>query len=228
MPPIVQAKNVARMAGAPIAPKPKQVGAMAKGRAKSTLKRFITIGILLLTIAIVAGIVYFVKFYGRQPKDALKKTIAYAYENKYEAFRDSFTSDSITLLEGTWQRAGDPWEHMMDGITPTERPKILGETVKDVKGVKTAEVELLLDGKDRSIHMRQEDGVWKVNINVAIDPRKVSLPPGLEPEILELFATQDDNSAWWEEEEDQEGDASTADSKTKKGFLSKFRCSKFK
>ncbi|MFA5625214.1 MAG: hypothetical protein WC966_09205 [Bradymonadales bacterium] len=227
----VNVKSAARKAGAPVppmAPKPKQIGAQAKGRAKGAMKRFVVLGIILLSAAIIAGIVYLVKYHGKQPKDALKKAFTYAYENKYEAFRESFTADSISLLETTWDRAGDPWEHMMDGVTPPTKPKILGESVKEVKGFKTAQVEVLLEDNERTVHMREEDGKWKININVAINPRKISLPEGLDPAILEMFSTDDEYAAWWEEEEEEGADGEKPKSSaTKNKILRKIGCSRF-
>lgn len=198
--------NIKRVASAggvkappkPRGPKPDQLKKRAKQQAKARMKRVLRVALVLLLALIVAFVVYMVKFHGRQPKDALKKVIAYAYEDKSLKFRDMFTSDSIEMVE-RGRDSSEPWERLIDGITPVDKPKIVSENKYEQNGIDNAELVVKIDDEDRIIHMRREDGAWKVNLNVAIDPRRVELPTDIPPEYVENFQVSDENEAWWED-----------------------------
>ncbi|MCL2326590.1 MAG: hypothetical protein FWC40_08880, partial [Proteobacteria bacterium] len=187
------------MPKAPKAPTPDQLKKQAKAKAMARLKNLIKLGIFLLTIAIVALVVYLVKFHGKQPKDALKQAIEFAYKDNVLKFRDAFTTDSIEMVENGRPYSEEPWKRLMDGITPAARPAITKEKVETRNDIRTAEVTLLIDAEQRTIYMRQEEGQWKINLNVAINPRRLTLPDNIPPEYIENFQISDDQEAWWED-----------------------------
>ena len=49
--------------------------------------------------------------------------------------------------------------------------------------------------------MRKEDGAWKINLNVAINQRKLTLPDDIPAEYIDNFDVSDEPEAWWEEDE---------------------------
>lgn len=174
----------------------KQAKAEAKKRAKALAK-------VLMAAALVVAlgfIVYLVKIHGRQPKDALENAIDYAYHDNVLKFRDSFTADSIAMVETSGENPDKVWKHLMDGVTPTPPPEIVRQDIEENKGVRTAEVTVVLESTERTIYMREEDGGWKINLNVAINPRRVTLPEGIPPEYIDNFAVSDEPQAWWEED----------------------------
>lgn len=217
-----QVKSVAGRAGAPVPPAPRiqspdQLKKQAQQRAKARVKSMIRIAMFALTIAIIGLIVYFVKFYGRMPKDALKTAINYAYENNEIKFRQSFTTDSIKMVDNGNENNSEPWRNLMESISPAgDRPKILSEKIEEKNNKKLAEVKIKLDGDERTVYMRQEDGKWRINLNVAIDPRHLTLPSDIPADYKDNFDLNDEPEAWWEEPPEEEG--------KKKGFLSKFKC----
>lgn len=198
----------------PRAPKADQLKKQAKERAKARMKSFIRIGIFIAVALIVALVVYMVKFHGRQPKDAFKKAVSYAYQDETLKFRDMFTSDSIGMVENG-RESNEPWEHLMDGITPAQKPKIISESKSEQNSIENAELVVKIGDEDRVIHMRREDGAWKINLNVAIDPRRIALPSDIPPEYVENFQVTDENEAWWE-------DAPEEKAEKEKGAISKF------
>lgn len=218
------AKKAAAMGGvrAPMVPKPRvqtpeQLKKQAEARAKARVKAMMRILVVAAVLAVVGLVVYFVKFHGRMPKDAFENTLEYAYKNDVDKFRTTFTSDSIERIENDPGMANDTWLHLMDGITPTERPKVTKQEIEDNKGIRTAELSINMEGEQRTIYMREEDGAWRINLNVAINPRKVTLPDDIPPEYIENFETSDEPEAWWEEAEEKK------DEKKKKGFLGLFK-----
>ncbi len=199
-----QVKGVASKAGAPIPPKPRiqspdQLKKQAEQRAKARVKTLIRGAIMVLGLVIIAGAVYLFKFYGRMPKDALKNAIEYAYEDNTIKFKQYFTTDSIKIVENGNDTNTAPWEHLMDVITPTgEKPKILKENIEEKNNQKIAQVTIRLEGDERTIHMRQEDGKWRINLNVAIDPRHLTLPEDIPADYIDNFTLNDELEAWWE------------------------------
>lgn len=182
----------------PRVPKTEQLKKQAKEQAKARMKRFIRIAIFIAIALIVAFVIYMVKFYGRQPKDAFKKAIAYAYQDETLKFRDMFTSDSIEMVENG-RESNEPWERLMDGITPATKPQIVSESKSQQNSIENAELVVKIEDESRVIHMRQEGGAWKINLNVAIDPRRIALPSDIPPEYVENFQVTDENEAWWED-----------------------------
>ena len=227
-------KSAATMAGVrkPVAPapagvriqKPSQMKQAAKARAKARMKMLIRVLIFAAIAAIIALVIYFVKFYGRQPKDAFKTAIEYAYKDNTVKFSSMFTEDSILLVEDS---DGDPdkvWEHLMDQVTPPEKPKVVKEVVEEENGIKSATLTVKIDNVDRTIHMMQEDGSWKINLNVAINPSKVDLPDDIPPQYIENFKSSEKPEPWWDHIDDEEGGSSKDKSKKSSGgFFSKFR-----
>jgi hypothetical protein len=218
------AKKAASMGGikAPMVPKPRvqtpeQLKKQAQAKAKARAKAMMRILIVTAVLAVVGLVVYFVKFHGRMPKDAFQNALEYAYKNDVDKFRTTFTTDSVELVENDPDKANDIWLHLIDGITPTQKPEVLRQDIEANKGIKTAELSVKIDGHQRTVHMRQEDGTWKINLNVAINPRKVTLPDDIPPEYIENFETSDEPEAWWEEGEEKKDD------KKKKGFFAKFK-----
>ena len=186
-------------AGAAQLKNPGQLKKMAEARAKQRMKMLIKVLIFVAVVAVIGGIVYFVKFYGRQPKDAFKNAVEYAYKDNVQKFRNSFTSDSIAMVENTDEDPTDLWMHLIDGITPSVHPKVLSEKITGSKDNPTAELKVNVDGAERMIYMRKEDGNWKINLNVAINPKKITLPDNIPVEYLENFEVSDEPEAWWEE-----------------------------
>ncbi len=178
---------------------PQQLKKMAEAKAKQRMKMLIRVLVMTLAVAIIAGVVYFVKFYGRQPKDAFKSAVEYAYKDNLAKFRNSFTSDSIAMVENNDDTANDIWMHLIDGITPPIHPKVISEKITGTKDNPTAELTVNVDGENRMIYMRKEDGNWKINLNVAINPKKITLPDDIPVEYLENFEVSDEPDAWWEE-----------------------------
>ena len=72
-----------------------------------------------------------------------------------------------------------------------------------------------IDGERRIVNMREEDGRWKVNLNVALNPKRIVLPDDIPPDYIENFAVTDEHEAWWEEAEEKSDD----DKGGKKGML---------
>ena len=203
---------------------PNQLKKMAQAKAKQRLKMLIRVLVVMLTVAIIAGAVYFFKFYGRQPKDAFKAAVEYAYKDNIGKFRNSFTSDSIAMVENSDEQSTDVWSHLIDGITPPVHPKVVSEKVTGTKDNPTAELTVNIDGENRMIYMRKEDGRWKINLNVAINPRKITLPDNVPVEYLENFEVSDEPDAWWEE-----GVAEKKDEKdSKDGFFGGLKKKLFK
>lgn len=223
---VKQVKSVAQKGGVKVPPapvrvqKPEQLKKQAEARAKARMKMLIRVAIFAGVALIIGLIVYFVKFHGRMPKDAFNTAVEYAYKSKTEKFRGMFSSDSIALVESGDGNAEESWQHLMDGISPEDKPKVKETKTENKKGIETARMTVLIDGEDRNIHMIKEDGAWKINLNVAINPQKLTLPDNIPPEYLQNFEF-DEDEAWWEnpsEEEDEEGSGKSGG---KKGFLSK-------
>lgn len=207
--------------------KPDQLKKQAQAKAKARLKMLIKVLIVAAVLAVVGVIVYFVKFYDRQPKDAFKHTVEYAYADKIEKFRNSFTQDSIELVESGAENTDAAWEHLMDGVTPAAvRPEVVMEKIEDEKGIRTAELTVNIDGERRIVNMREEDGRWKVNLNVALNPKRLVLPEGIPPDYIENFAVTDEHEAWWEESEEKSDDGSGKGGK--KGMLDSLKGKFFK
>ena len=201
---------------------PQQLKKMAEAKAKQRMKMLIRVLVVALTVAIIAGVVYFVKFYGRQPKDAFKAAVEYAYKDNIAKFRNSFTSDSIAMVENSDDKSTDVWSHLIDGITPPVRPKIVSEKITGSKDNPTAELTVNIDGENRMVYMRKEDGNWKINLNVAINPRKITLPDNVPVEYLENFEVSDEPDAWWEEG----ANAKDEDDGKKDGFFARLTSGK--
>ena len=220
-------KSVASKGGVTVPPspvrvqKPDQLKKQAQARAKARVKALIRIGIFIAIAAIIALVVYLVKFHGRMPKDAFNNAVEYAYKNKAVQFRDMFTSDSIALVESGEGSVEDNWEHLMAGVTPSETPKVKSEKQENKKGIKTATLEVMIDGEMRTVHMLQEDGSWKINLNVALNPQKLTLPDNIPPEYIQNFEVADEDEAWWEDPADDKENGK--DASKKGGFLSKFK-----
>ena len=204
-----QVSGLASKAGAPKIPKapkmpkapkvksPEELKKQAQAKAKARAKKLLKVVILLAVVALVAFIVYMVKFYGRQPHDALKPCIEYAYKNNVTKFRSS--------------------------ITPVgARTEIGKETIKTENNRSTAEVEVTVDGIKRTIFMRQDDGQWLINLNVAINPNHVELPPDIPESYRDSFTINQENDAWWDEPAEEE------EAKKDGGFFSKFKFFKLK
>ena len=223
-----QIKSAAARGGVrpPVAPvhvqKPDQVKMQAQARAKARVKMLIRVAIFALIILIVGAIVYFVKFHGRMPKDAFNAAVEYAYKDNTVKFRDAFTTESIELVESG---DGDPeasWARLMDGITPSSHPKVTNEETHEKNGISTATLTVNVDGEQRTIYMLKEDGSWKINLNVALNPRAITLPDGVPPEYIENFEISDEPEAWWESDTpDAKGD-----DKKKSGFFAKLKSKK--
>lgn len=197
---------------------PEQLKKQAEAKAKARAKAMMRILIVAAVLAVVGLVVYLVKFHGRMPKDAFQNAVEYAYKNDVDRFRTVFTTDSVELVENEPEKATEVWLHLIDGITPTPKPEVLKQEIEDNKGIKTAELTVKMDGEQRTVHMRQEDGAWKINLNVAINPRKVTLPDDIPPEYIENFETSDEPEAWWEEGEEKKDSK-----KKKKGFFAKLK-----
>ena len=230
-----QVSGLASKAGAPKMPKapkapkapkvksPEELKKQAQAKAKARAKKLLKVVILLAVVALVAFIVYMVKFYGRQPHDALKPCIDYAYKNNVTKFRACFTHDSIMRVDGGDENNDDAWAGLIDSITPVgARTEIGKETIKTENNRSTAEVEVTVDGKKRTIFMRQDDGQWLINLNVAINPNHVELPPDIPESYRDSFTINQENDAWWDEEAEEE------EAKKDKGFFSKFKFFKLK
>lgn len=225
-------KQVAQKGGVRIPPKPRppagiktpdQLKKQAEARAKSRLKRLIRILVVAGVLLVIGLVVYFVKFYGRMPKDAWKQCVEYAYKDNIIKFQECFTVDSIEMVESSDGASDEKWEHLMDGITPPSKDlKVVKEDVKDEKGVKTAEMAVNIDGDERTVYMRQEDGKWRINLNVAINPHKITLPNDIPPEYIDNFDVSDEPEAWWEDD-DENGKKKQKNG----GFFSNFSFRKF-
>lgn len=189
--------------------KPDQIKKQAQAQAKARMKMLIRVAIMAGILLVIGLVVYFVKFYGRMPKDAFKTAVNYAYKDDVIPFRDSFTNQTIELVEAGGN-GETQWLHLMDGITPAERPKVVNEKITEKNGIKTAELTVKVGGEDRTVYMLQEDGDWKINLNVTINPRKVTLPEDVPPEYVDNFDVSEEPDAWWEEgtkdKDDEEGD----------------------
>jgi len=196
---------------------PDQMKKMAQEKAKARLKRLMKVVIVLVVVALVAGIVYMVKFFGRQPKDALENAINFAYKDNVVRFRQYFTEDTIRHVENGGEYREEAWESLINAITPMDRPKILDQTIEDVNQKKLAKVTILLEGEKRTVNMRQDDGKWLIDLNVAIDPMHVTLPEEIPAAYMKNFKLRDTHEAWWEDPPE------ASDSKAQ-GFLAKFNC----
>ncbi len=226
-------KKAAQMGGVRVPPKPRvpgvktpdQIKKQAQARAKSRLKRLVRVLIVAACLLVVGLVVYFVKFHGRMPKDAWNKCVEYAYKDDVMKFRDCFTVDSIEMVESSDGATDRKWEHLIEGITPVAgRPKFIRSDIADEKGIKNAELAVNIDGNERTVYMRQEDGAWKINLNVAINPRKLTLPDDIPPEYLDNFDVSDEPEAWWENED---ADADGGKKKKSGGFFKNFSFRKF-
>lgn len=222
-----QVKSVAARGGvrAPVAPvrvqKPDQLKKQAQARAKARAKMLIRVAIFALIILIVGLVVYLVKFHGRMPKDAFYSAVEYAYKDNTIKFKEAFTSDSIELVESGDGNPEDHWMKLMDGITPSTRPKVTKEDQTEKNGIKTATLTVNVDGELRTVYMLNEEGKWKINLNVAINPRMITLPDDIPPEYVENFELTDEPEAWWESDKEE------SDEKSKKsGFFSKLKSGK--
>ena len=222
-----QVSGIASKAGAPKKPKaphapkiksPEELKKQAQAKAKARAKRLLKIFIMLAVVALIALIVYLVKYYGRQPHDALKPCIEYAYKNKVSKFRDCFTHDSIMRVDGGQEDNEEAWQALIDSITPVgAKTKIGKETIKTENNRSTAEVEVTVGGIKRTIFMRRDDGRWLINLNVAINPNHVELPPDIPESYRDSFTINKENDAWWDEAEPEE------EAQKNNGFLSKFK-----
>lgn len=216
----VASKGGVRVPPSPVkVQKPDQLKKQAQARAKARMKSLMKILIFIAIAAIIGLVVYLVKFHGRMPKDAFNNAVEYAYKSKTVQFRDMFTSDSIALVESGEGNAEDSWNHLMSGITPQTPPKVTREKQEDKKGIKTATLDVMIDGEMRTVHMLQEDGSWKINLNVALNPQKLTLPDDIPPEYIQNFEISDEDEAWWEDSDEDEENSKT--SKKSGGFLSK-------
>lgn len=203
-------KKAAQMGGVRVPPKPRvpgvktpdQIKKQAQARAKSRMKRLVRVLIVAGALFVVGLVVYFVKFYGRMPKDAWNKCIEYAYKDDTAKFRDCFTVDSIDMVESGDGVNDRKWAHLIEGVTPVSgRPKVIRSTSTGAKGIESAEMAVNIDGVERTVYMRKEDGAWKINLNVAINPRKLTLPDDIPAEYIDNFDVSDEPEAWWEEDE---------------------------
>lgn len=182
---------------------PDQIKAEAQRRAKARMKRMIRVLVIAGIFLVVGLVVYFVKFYGRMPKDAFNTCVKYAYQDNMLSFRDCFTSDSIAMIESSDGSHERDWEHLIDEITPSKKPEVKQEEIATQNNLRTAELSVMIDGVERSIFMREEEGRWKINLNVAINPRKITLPDDIPAEYIDGFETSDEPEAWWEEGEQE-------------------------
>lgn len=206
------------------APKPSQAKQMAKTMAKSRVKMLVRVLIIAAIVGVIAGIVYFVKFHGRQPKDAFNTAIEYAYKDNIVKFSGMFTEASVMLVEDSEGNSEDVWTHLMNEVSPSQKPKVLSENITEQSGIKSAVLTVKIDGEDRTIHMLQEDGAWKINLNVALNPRKIQLPEEIPPEYVENFAVSDKPEAWWDyiDEDSKDKDGSGKSKKKSGGFFGRF------
>ena len=219
-------QQVAGMAGVKAPPIPKspkkkadQLKKEAATRAKNRAKAMLRIAIMAGVAAAIGLVIYFVKFYGRQPKDAFEVAVEAAYRNDTLQFRDVFTEDSIAFVENGEGDSSKNWEHLMEGISPvSEHPKVKKTEIKEEKDIKSAELTVNIDGDERKIYMRQEDGAWKINLNVALNPRKITLPPNIPPEYIDNFNVSDESEAWWETSDKKKNEEENSG-----GFLSKLK-----
>lgn len=224
-----QLKSAASKGGVKVPPvpkvpavKPEQLKKQAQAKAKARMKKLVRVLVAAAVVAVIGVIVYFVKFYGRQPKDAFKNTVEYAYQDNVDKFRNTFTQDSIELVESGADNTNDAWEHLMDGITPSIRPHVIRENIEDEKGIRSAELVVNIDGEQRIVNMREEDGRWKVNLNVALNPRKIVLPDDIPADYIENFSVSDEHEPWWESSDGKKEDGDDG----KKGFLDRLKIGK--
>ena len=228
---VKQVKSVAQKGGVKIPPapqapvkvqKPEQLKKQAQERAKKRMKMLIRVAIFAAVALVIGLVVYLVKFHGRMPKDAFNTAVEYAYKSKTEKFRGMFSSDSIALVEAGDGNADESWAHLMNGISPTKKPEVKSAKTENKKGIETAHLTVLIDGEDRNVYMVKEDGAWKINLNVAINPQKLTLPDNIPPEYLQNFE-YDEDEAWWENpgEDEDGGDKGKGGKGGGKGFLSK-------
>ncbi|MBR4984828.1 MAG: hypothetical protein IKY83_03680 [Proteobacteria bacterium] len=222
-------KGGVKVPAAPKAPKvpavkPDQLKKQAQAKAKARMKMLIRVLVVAAVVAVIGVIVYFVKFHGRQPKDAFNNTVEYAYGDKIEKFRNTFTQDSIELVESGQDNPDAAWEHLIDGITPAEHPTVIRQTIEDEKGIRTAVLTVKVDGEQRTVNMREEDGRWKVNLNVALNPKQIVLPDDIPPDYIENFAVADEHEPWWENSE--EGGDESGKKGESKGLLGRLKIGK--
>ena len=114
-----QVSGLASKAGAPKIPKapkmpkapkvksPEELKKQAQAKAKARAKKLLKVVILLAVVALVAFIVYMVKFYGRQPHDALKPCIEYAYKNIDKDVAKEALENYVKTLEQTEQEEAE-------------------------------------------------------------------------------------------------------------------------
>ena len=214
----VKAPNVPKV---PKAPKKKadQLKKEASARAKNRAKAMLRIAIMAGVAAAIGFVVYFVKFHGRQPKDAFEVAVEAAYRNDTLQFRDVFTEDSIAFVENAEGDSTKNWEHLMEGISPvSEHPKVKKTDITENKDIKSAELTVDIEGEEKKIYMRQEDGAWKINLNVALNPKKVTLPDNIPAKYIDNFNVSDEPEAWWETTDKKKNEEEGS-----KSFLSKLK-----
>ncbi len=203
-------KKVAGMAKKP--PKAGAAQKMAGSKGKSLLKKILKIAIPLLIVAIIGVIVYFVFFNKPKPKTIVKKAIACAQKEQTSCFRPLFTNDSIVILESSWSdddHVSGSWSEMMVALlTPDLKPpKIVDEKIHDNNGVLSAEVTIQRDLDEyQIIYLRQQKGLWRITINVPVDPEVIELPEACPKAAVVQRGEEVDNRKWWEKalEEDEE------------------------
>ena len=213
------------------APKLKNADQLKKEAAaegKKRAKRLIKVLIVAAIAATIALVIYFVKFYGKQPKDVLAVAVEAAHQSDMMAFRNTFTEDSIEFVENSEGDSNKNWEHLMDGLCPTsEYPSVKSQEITEVNDIKNAELTVIIEGEERKIFMRQEEGVWKINLNVALNPnpQKLPLPEDIPPEYMDNFNVSGKPEAWWEEsskKEDEEKSGGIGSYLKKVSFLKRF------
>jgi len=231
-PNVQKAAGMAGIKAPPVkAPKLKTADQLKKEAAaegKKRAKRLVKVLIVAAVAAAIALVIYFVKFYGKQPKDMLAVAAEAASHGDLLAFRNTFTEDSIAFVENAEGDSKKNWEHLMDGLCPTsELPSVKKQEITEVNDIKNAELTVLIEGKERKIFMRQEEGTWRINLNVALNPnpKNLPLPDDIPPEYVNNFNVSGKTEAWWEDsdkKEDEEKSSGVGSYLKKVSFLRRF------
>ncbi len=210
-------------------PKASAAKKMAASRGKMMLRRVLRIAIPIIILAVIALVVYFVFFKKPKPEAIVKKAVECSINGHSACFRELFTDDSIALLESSWasneQKIGS-WEEMMDGLLTSayKSPKIHDGVVEEHQGIKTATVEVDIDGVTRIIHLRQQKGLWRMTVNVPMDPDAIELPAGVPEIALKNTSTEEEKEEvdWWARDPDAEEPESATAKKKGKSRASKY------
>ncbi len=229
--PGVKAPRMPKGPKAPKTPDAKKMGDKASKKAsgevkkarKKLIKKLIFIAVALLLVGIALLIVWIVKGGGPAPSRTVQQAIDLAFLEDQDRFKTLFTDDSVEALESAWSGSDigagvsrGSWRRMMRGILTKDelKPKIVGERV--AKDGESAEVDIDLDGVQRTIHLRKVEKEWRINVNLGINPNEIIIPmENLPEEIVEEFRLADpENEMWWEERE-----AAKAAQAEKKGCL---------